>query len=568
MFTQLPTSIEEFNHWPWDKIAPFYADLQERPLTPTTINQWLTNWSKLSELLSERAARLRVATTQNTHDDAAEAAMNQFLDEIFPNVATAENALEQRLLDSGLEPDGMAIPLRNMRADAELFTEQNLPLISEQMKRSQVYNRIIGSQVVEWEGEELTLTQLAARLEDPDRNLRERGWRLSAERRLEDREALNNLWAELLPKRHKIAQNAGFPDFRAYTWQQKKRFDYTPADAAVFHQAIADVVVPAASRIYERYRQKLGVDTLHPWDVSADVFLYALPALRPFTNTDELAQTSATIFRQVDPVLGDYFDIMRQEDLLDMPNRKGKAPGAYCTNYPASERPFIFMNSTGTGSDIRTLFHEAGHAFHNFERNKLPYQPQKGSPMEFNEVASMAMELLTAPYITKNNEGFFTQADADSWFVTHLEKIVLFWPYMAVVDAFQHWAYLNIDEAIDASKADAKWRELWQLYIPQIDFSGLEDVLDTGWHRKQHIFRAPFYYIEYGLAQLGALQIWRNAMQNQAQAVEDYRLALAQGGTQSLPALYQTANVQFAYNHDMVGQMIDLLEGEITKRLP
>ncbi|MCA9919747.1 MAG: M3 family oligoendopeptidase, partial [Anaerolineales bacterium] len=277
MFTQLPTSIEEFNHWPWDKIAPFYADLQERPLTPTTINQWLTNWSKLSELLSERAARLRVATTQNTHDDAAEAAMNQFLDEIFPNVATAENALEQRLLDSGLEPDGMAIPLRNMRADAELFTEQNLPLISEQMKRSQVYNRIIGSQVVEWEGEELTLTQLAARLEDPDRNLRERGWRLSAERRLEDREALNNLWAELLPKRHKIAQNAGFPDFRAYTWQQKKRFDYTPADAAVFHQAIADVVVPAASRIYERYRQKLGVDTLHPWDVSADVFLYALP---------------------------------------------------------------------------------------------------------------------------------------------------------------------------------------------------------------------------------------------------------------------------------------------------
>ena len=568
MFTQLPTSIEEFNHWPWDKIAPFYADLQERPLTPTTINQWLTNWSKLSELLSERAARLRVATTQNTHDDAAEAAMNQFLDEIFPNVATAENALEQRLLDSGLEPDGMAIPLRNMRADAELFTEQNLPLISEQMKRSQVYNRIIGSQTVAWEGEELTLTQLATRLESPDRDLRERGWRLSAERRLEDREALNNLWAELLPKRHKIAQNAGFPDFRAYTWQQKKRFDYTPADAAVFHQAIADVVVPAASRIYERYRQKLGVDTLHPWDVSADVFLYALPALRPFTNTDELAQTSATIFRQVDPVLGDYFDIMRQEDLLDMPNRKGKAPGAYCTNYPASERPFIFMNSTGTGSDIRTLFHEAGHAFHNFERNKLPYQPQKGSPMEFNEVASMAMELLTAPYITKNNEGFFTQADADSWFVTHLEKIVLFWPYMAVVDAFQHWAYLNIDEAIDASKADAKWRELWQLYIPQIDFSGLEDVLDTGWHRKQHIFRAPFYYIEYGLAQLGALQIWRNAMQNQAQAVEDYRLALAQGGTQSLPALYQTANVQFAYNHDMVGQMIDLLEGEITKRLP
>ncbi|MCA9901664.1 MAG: M3 family oligoendopeptidase [Anaerolineales bacterium] len=567
MFTHLPTSIEEFNRWPWEKIASFYADLQERPLTATSINQWLADWSKLSELLSERAARLRVATTQNTHDDDAEAAMNQFLDEIFPNVATAENALEQRLLESGLEPDGMAIPLRNIRADAELFREENLPLISNQMKRSQVYNRIIGSQTVAWEGEELTLTQLATRLESPDRDLRERGWRLSAERRLEDREALNNLWTELLPQRHEIAQNAGFPDFRGYTWQQKKRFDYTPADAAVFHQAIADVVVPAASRVYERYKQKLGIETLRPWDVSADVFLYALPALRPFANTDELAQTSATIFRQVDPVLGDYFDIMRQEQLLDMPNRKGKAPGAYCTNYPASERPFIFMNSTGTGSDIRTLFHEAGHAFHNFERNKLPYQPQKGSPMEFNEVASMAMELLTAPYITKNKAGFFTKEDADSWFVTHLEKIILFWPYMAVVDAFQHWAYLNLDDAVNAANCDAKWRELWQTYLPQIDFSGFEDVLDTGWHRKQHIFRAPFYYIEYGLAQLGALQIWRNAMQNQAQAVEDYRLALAQGGTQTLPALYQTANVQFAYDHDMVSQMIALLESQIARRL-
>jgi oligoendopeptidase F len=572
MFTQLPTKIDAFKNWTWLQMAPFYGELQGRPLTPETIHQWLTDWSQLSELIFERSARLRVATTQDTHDEAAEAAMNQYLDEIFPNVQKAENQLQQRLLAAGLEPDGMAIPLRNMRADAELFTEKNLPLISEQMKRSQVYNRIIGSQSVPWEGKELTLTQLAAQMESPDRDLRERGWRLSAERRLADRDALNELWANLLPQRHQIAQNAGFTDFRAYTWQQKKRFDYTPDDAATFHQAIADVVVPAANKIYERYQQKLGTDSLRPWDVKADVFLYALPALRPFSNTDELAQRSATIFRQVDPVLGDYFDIMRQEALLDMPNRKGKAPGAYCTNYPASKRPFIFMNSTGTGSDIRTLFHEAGHAFHNFERNKLAYLPQKGSPMEFNEVASMAMELLTAPYITKNSEGsfadgFFTQAEADSWFVTHLEKIILFWPYMAVVDAFQHWVYLNIDDAVDANKCDAKWLELWQRYLPQINFSGFEDVLMTGWQRKQHIFRAPFYYIEYGLAQLGALQIWRNALTDQAQAVTDYRQALALGGTQTLPALYQTANVQFAFDHELVGRMIDLLESEISKRL-
>ncbi|MBK8906317.1 MAG: M3 family oligoendopeptidase [Anaerolineaceae bacterium] len=567
MFSQLPT-IDAFMSWSWAQIAPFYEDLQERPLTPDTIHQWLADWSQLTQLRHEMGARLRVATTLDTNDEAAEAAMNHYLDKIFPQGQVAENKLEARLLASGLEPEGLEIPLRNMRVDAELFTEANLPLLSEQIKRSQVYNRIIGSQTVQWQGEEVTLTQLATRLENPDRELRERGWRLMSARRLEDRQALNELWAELLPQRQQIAENAGLPNFRAYVWQEKKRFDYTPADADTFHRAIADVVVPAANRVYERYRQKLSVESLRPWDVRADVFPFELPVLRPFTDANELVQTSATIFRRVDPVLGDYFDTMRHESLLDMPNRKGKAPGAYCTNFPASERPFIFMNSTGTGADIRTLFHEAGHAFHNFERNKLPYQPQKASPMEFNEVASMAMELLTAPYITKNQDGFFTKAEADSWFVGHLEKIILFWPYMAVVDAFQHWAYLNLADAVVAENCDAKWRELWQKYLPQIDFSGFEDDLVTGWHRKQHIFRAPFYYIEYGLAQLGALQIWRNALNNQAQAVESYRQALALGGTQPLPVLYRTANVKFAYDHDMVSQMVDLLEEQIDQRLP
>jgi oligoendopeptidase F len=567
MFNQLPTKIDDFMNWSWAQIAPFYEALQERPLTNDTVHQWLTEWSQLTHLLFERAARLRVATTQNTHDANAEAAMNQYLDEIYPQVKVAQNKLEQRLLSSRLEPEGLAIPLRNMRADAELFCEANIPLLSKDMKRSQLYNRIIGSQTVTWEGEEVTLTQLTTQLETPDQDLRQRGWQLMAARRLQDREALNDLWAELLPLRHQIAQNAHFPQFRAYTWQQKKRFDYTPDDAAIFHRAIAELIVPAASRVYARYRQKLGVDTLRPWDVKADVFPYNLPVLRPFTDPDQLIATSATIFQQVDPVLGSYFEIMRQESLLDMPNHKGKAPGAYCTNYPASERPFIFMNSTGTGADIRTLFHESGHAFHNFERNKLPYMQQKGPPMEFNEVASMAMELLTAPYISKDKNGFFSDEDAAQWFIAHLEKIILFWPYMAVVDAFQHWVYTHVNDAVHAANCDAKWQELWQIYLPEIDFSGFEDVLVTGWQRKQHIFRAPFYYIEYGLAQLGALQIWRNALTNQAEAVADYRQALALGGTRSLPGLYEAANVRFAFDHDIVYQMLQLLESQIDERL-
>lgn len=568
MFTQLPAKIEDFMEWPWAKIAPFYEALAERPLTADNILQWLAEWSQLSQLIFEKAARLRVVTTQNIHDVHAEAAMNQYLDEIFPHVKVAQNKLEQRLLASGLEADGLQIPLRNMRADAELFCEENIPLLSQEMKQGQAYNRIIGSQTVTWEGKEITLTQLATQLETPKRELRQHGWQLMSQRRLADRQELNALWAELLLLRQKIAQNAGFSDYRSYTWQQKKRFDYTTEDATTFHRAIADLVVPAASRVYARYRQKLGLYTLRPWDVRADVFLYNLPVLRPFANTEQLVQTTATIFQQVDPILGSYFEIMQQESLLDIPNRKGKAPGAYCTNYPASKRPFIFMNSTDTGSDIRTLFHESGHAFHNFERNKLPYMMQKNSPMEFNEVASMAMELLTVPYITKDKNGFFSDEEAAQWFVNHLEKIILFWPYMAVVDAFQHWVYTHVDEAIQAINCDAKWQELWQIYLPEIDFCGYEDVQVTGWQRKLHIYRAPFYYIEYGLAQLGALQIWRNALTNQAEAVANYRQALALGGISSLTELYEAANVHFAFNHDMVGQMLQLLESQINKRLP
>jgi oligoendopeptidase F len=360
-----------------------------------------------------------------------------------------------------------------------------------------------------------------------------------------------------------MAGNAGYDDFRQYQWRQKHRFAYSPEDAATFQQAIAEVGVPAASRVYQRYRRRLGVTQLRPWDVKADVFPFNLPAIRPFADTNELEARAALIFHQVDPVLGNYFNIMRQEALLDLPNRKGKAPGAYCTNYPTRKRPFIFMNSVGSGEDVRTMLHEAGHAFHNFERNNLPYQPQKASPMEFSEVASMAMELLAIPYLPQERGGFFSTEELTRWQNGLLEKIILFWPYMAIVDAFQHWAYTHPKQGIQPDACDAKWAELWQRYIPDIDFSGFEDVMVTGWQRKQHIFRSPFYYIEYGLAQLGALQVWRNALTDQPQAVQAYRQALALGGTRPLPQLYSAAGVRFAFDQTIMKEMIQLLEDQL-----
>jgi oligoendopeptidase F len=267
------------------------------------------------------------------------------------------------------------------------------------------------------------------------------------------------------------------------------------------------------------------------------------------------------MFHRVDKQLGAYFDTMRQESLLDLPNRKNKAPGGYCTSFPATGRPFIFMNVVGLEDDVLTMLHEAGHAFHAFEQfNNLPYYQQMQIPMEFAEVASMSMELLAAPYLPEQEGGFYSKADTAKARIGQLEKLILFWSYMAVVDAFQHWIYENHDLARDTRNCDAKWRELYQRYIPSVDWSGLDDELMAIWYTQGHIFESPFYYIEYGLAQLGAAQVWANALKDQAKAVADYRKALALGYTVPLPQLYQTAGVKLAFDAATLGQSVELAE--------
>lgn len=560
----LPANTAEFSSRPWGAIAPYYDELAARPLTAATIDSWLADWTQLENLVSETYSRLRVAVTVDTTDVVAEEQYIRFLEEIRPRAAAAGQQLKQRLLAAGLEPDNFEIPLRNMRAEAELFREANLPLITAESKLASEYNKVIGGQTVEWEDEELTLTQLGAHFHTPDREVRERIWRLAAARRLADRETLNRLWVEMLAVRRRLAANSGLPDYRAYRWLDLLRFDYAPGDSQQFHQAIEDVVVPAASRVYERQAQRLNVASLRPWDLDADVFSLALPALRPFDDTAQLEQNVAAILHCVDSQLGQYFDVMREEALLDLPNRKGKAPGGYCTSFAVAQRPFIFMNAVGLHGDVKTLLHEAGHAFHVFEKRHLPYTQQHRVTSEFAEVASMAMELLAAPYLPVSKGGFYTEEAAIRARIQHLEKILLFWPYMAVVDAFQHWAYTVPEAAVNPDNCDAQWCALWQRFLPGIEWSGYEAVLATGWHRKQHIFRAPFYYVEYGMAQLGALQIWRNALADQPAAVADYRRALALGGTRPLPALYEAAGARFVFNHETVQEAVALIEETIA----
>lgn len=563
MFNTLPHAVDSFMDWEWSQIQPYIENLLTCELTPDSIQSWLADWTTLGNLLNERFTRLQVATTVNTKDAAAEARLKSYLDTIYPHAIASNQKLAEKLVASGLSAEDFDIPLRNIRAQVEIFSEANIPLFTELHKLGQEYDKLIGDQTVEWNGEERTIRQLNPVLQEQDRSIREQAWRLASQRQLQDRDTLNALWGKLLTIRRQIAENAGFSNYRDYQWKAMQRFDYTPDDCFAFHEAIENAVVPAAQRIYERRRQQLGVERLRPWDLDVDP--KGLAPLRPFSDVTQLETRCATIFENVDPELGAYYHIMQQERLLDLDNRKGKAPGGYCTSFPIKQQPFIFMNAVGIHDDVQTMLHESGHAFHVFESAQWPYFQQMDVPMEFAEVASMAMELLAAPYLSNAHGGFYTEADSARARVEHLTEIITFWPYMAVVDAFQHWVYEDPDRAMNPTNCDAQWGHLWDRFMKGIDWTGFDNEKVTGWHRKLHIFQAPFYYIEYGLAQLGAVQVWKNALSDQAAALQSYRRALSMGGTRTLPELYQTAGAKFTVETAILAEAVALVEETVAE---
>lgn len=567
MFSTLPNDIQEFMNWKWSQIKPYFDDLEARDLTADNVADWLADWTHVGERISETYARLYVATTVDTTDDAAVKRYHTFLSEIVEQLQPAAQKLKEKLLASGLSVPGFEIPLRNMRTEAELFCEPNIPLFTEEQKLSNEYDRIIGAQTIMWEGEERTLQQMKPVFHTADRETRERAWRMLSERRLADRQALNDLWVQFMKLRRQEASNADFVDYRSYRWKQFMRFDYTPEDCITFHNAIEKVVVPAARRIYERQSRALGTSSTRPWDLDRDdVYPPSRPPLHPFKTVEELQSKAEAIFQHVDAELAEYYLTMRREGLLDLGNRKGKAPGGYCTDLQTSKRAFIFMNSVGIHDDVQTLLHEAGHAFHAFECAKLPYIQQRDITSEVAEVASMSMELLAAPYLSAQYGGYYEhQADVARARIEHMEQMVLFWAYMAVVDAFQHWVYTHPDEAMDPANCDKTWGVLWDRFIPGVDLSGLDDARVTGWHRKGHIFQSPFYYVDYGLAQMGAVQVWRNALTDQAKAVQQYRDALALGGTRPLPEFFATAGAKFAFDAETLGELVSLIETTIEE---
>ncbi|MCB8943298.1 MAG: M3 family oligoendopeptidase [Ardenticatenaceae bacterium] len=563
----LPTSLDDIDPCQWQTFAPYFEALQQQQLTAENRLAWLEAWSNLDKVIMEAFASIYIDKSIDTADSAKEAAFLNMLDQVLPQTQVAEQTLKERLLslvngDNTVLGDDMSLVIRKMQNAADLFREDNIPLLTELAKLDNEYDKITGALKADWDGEEKNLSQLTVFLQDKNRSVRERAWKTSMALWLGCRQQLNAIYTNMVTLRQQVADNAGLPDYRAYAFRDKGRFDYTPEDCFTFHEAIEAVVVPAAQRIYVRKQQQLGLNTLRPWDVQVDPS--QAPTLKPYAQVEELIQGGLNIFQQVDPVLARHMGTMAEENLLDLDTRPGKALGGFCAELPLRQRPFIFMNGVGLHDDVQTLLHEAGHAFHVFETADLPYIWQKEPPMEFCEVASMSMELLAAPYITQTHGGFYTEAEAARARIEHLEGIITFLPYMAVVDLFQHWVYTHVNEALKPDNCDAAWDRLWQRFMPGINYEDYEAERMTGWHRKPHIFGSPFYYIEYGMAQIGALQIWRNSLSDQAAAIAAYRRALALGGTKPLPELFAAAGAEFRFDKAMLSGLVALVEKTIA----
>ncbi|MGB1250497.1 MAG: M3 family oligoendopeptidase [Candidatus Promineifilaceae bacterium] len=565
---QLPQSIDQFDVCNWESYRPFFDELATRPLSAENQRQWLEDWSELTKLCREATQYHYIQKTLNTADPVRERTYLDIVENIVPNLLVADQALKQRLLTLEVDDADMQIMMRNLRSEVDLFREENVPLETDVTKLRAEYDKVVGGLSAEFDGEIRNLNQLGVYIGSDDRTVRKEAWEVLMGLWQDQREPINSVFALMLEKRVQIAKNANLASHREYAFIQRKRFSYAPEQCFQFHDAIEAAFVPAAQRIMERKRVKLGYETLKPWDWVAEMssVVSTETPLQPFQTEDELIDRSLQMFNALDPELGRNFATMADEGLLDLMTRHGKAMGGYCSTLPLRQRPFIFMNAVGSARNVQTLLHEAGHAFHGFEAMKAqPLVWMQRAPMEFNEVASMAMELLASPNLTADRGGYYDEAQAAQHRRQHLEKTILFLPYMAVVDGFQHWLYTHPDEAMDSANLDAKWDELWQRFLPGIDWTGYETIRATGWHRKLHIFRYPFYYIEYGMAQMGAVQVWRNSLRDHGKALSDYRQALALGGTKTLPELFQAAGAEFRFDTPFISGLVEHLEEAILE---
>lgn len=547
----------------WQNLEPFFKELLERNIeTKAELEKWLKNQSELEAVVNEDACWRQIKMTCDIENKSLEEAFNYFFMEIQPKIQPYADALNKKLVNhpllNTLDEKKYFTYLRNMHKSIDLFREENIPIQAELSVMQQQYGVISGKMTIIVNDKEYTLQQAAKFLESHDRNLREEVYRKINERRLADKEALNILYDTLIEKRNQEALNAGFPNYRDYRFKELGRFDYNKEDCFQFHDAVKQHVLPLVNIIYQNKKEKLGLETLRPWDLDSEP--ESIKPLHPFKTSDELIEKSIECFNRLRPFFGSCLKKMQELKHLDLESRKGKAPGGYNCPLAESGAPFIFMNAAGQMQDVTTMLHEGGHAVHSFLAHPLELNGFKEYPMEIAEVASMAMELMSM----EEWETFFSDKEDLKRAKEHqLERVITIFPWIAIIDKFQHWVYEHpVHTHVERTAA---WNEILKEFQDDaIDYSGLEEFRSNGWLRQLHLFEVPFYYIEYGIAQLGAIGMWMQFKENKELAMDNYCRALAFGGTKTLPRLFETAGLKFDFSPEKIKVLMQFVKNQMV----
>ncbi len=553
---------EDFELTSWDSIKTFYEELSAREITSSAeLEKWFADRSELDSFLSENMAWRYIRMTCDTTDEKAQEDFRYFVEEIQPPATETANVLNHKVIGSPfaneLHHGGYEVMLRGIRKAAEIFREENISLETQIQMRQTAYQSATGAMTVELNDEEMTLPKAAGLLLSVNRSLREEAWMKIEQRRLSERENLDEVFDDLVQLRTKVARNAGFENFRDYMFDALGRFDYSPQDCFDFHSSVTEAVVPLLDRMAGIRKKRLGLSEYRPWDAKTDDL--GRPALKPFRTGEELLDKTEVCFEKISPELKRYIRIMRNMGHFDVESRKGKAPGGY--NYPLEETgvPFIFMNATDSLRDLVTMVHEGGHAAHSFEVRDLPLSAFRNPPAEVAELASMSMELISMEHW---DVFFEDKKELRRAKIQHLEDILTVLPWIAAVDKFQHRVYEN--PGYSAGERRNTWSEIYSSFSDSVTcWEGLEGFRENAWQKQLHIFEVPFYYIEYGMAQLGAISVWRNYKRNPEEALQQYLKALKLGYTVTIEEVYQAAGVRFDFSREWISELMAFVSEEL-----
>ena len=547
-----------FNPGDWDEIKPYVNELLNRKISCSKcIEGIIRDASELSEHISEKGALLYIAMTCDTESDEKRSSFLDFVENVRPKLSEFSDSLNRRLIEHEAVknlPSRYDLMIRSMKNDVDIFRKENIPLGVEQTKLVTESQTINGAMTVEFNGNEYTLPEMRRFLESNERAIREGAWKAVSDRRMQDEERLSEIFDELIVIRSKIARNAGFDTYTDYMFRAMERFDYSKEDCLEFHDAIEAVCVPLMREINSQRVVSLDLDFLMPWDVNEKTGvgpdLQGRAPLKPFDNVGEMVEKLSTLFHNMSEDLGEKFDMLVEMDTLDLDTRKGKAPGGYQYYLQKSRVPFIFMNAAGLQGDLETMIHEAGHAFHSIYCSHLELIGERGYPIEFAEVASMSMELMTQEQWGE----FYDEEEANRAKMGHLEGVIFLLPWIATIDSFQHWIYSNPEHTRE--ERAGVWNSIRDRFGSNMNWEEYTKFRDVSWQQQGHLFGVPFYYVEYGIAQLGALQLWRTQRKNPEKALSDYSNAMRLGNTKTLPELFTAADIKLGFDERHLSSLI------------